>query len=397
MSGSQNEYIGRQDGSGNTSWYMTDRQGSVIGLTNASGTATDTIVYDGFGNITYNSASTVTGNIQFQGMYFDILVGQGFTNGRQDYNPADGRWMSEDPTGFGGGLTNWYDFTGNNPTNATDPSGLRTDSLDAANYTAILSDAKIALTKATPNISIRQALQNSGGRVGAFPRNALPDPVALVRVTTVLRGAQRVGDPLDVSCYELARAGNAADIARAEQFIDAQVAAVQAANNPQQVLNVNPGNSLTILAALNFAFAKKFTFQFDPRNSRVILYTPIPPQQDPPLIPAIPQQRRLPMGEEKKWKQEEIDWGQVAAAAGIIIIIAGSIIPNPGQPAFAAAAIGGVIWVSSQPSNAMAAQVGPGGNGMGQGAVLKVFIEVDGNGQRWMVLPDGTRRPWPPR
>ena len=39
---SQNVYLGRQDGSGNTSWYMTDDQGSVIGLTNGSGTATDT-------------------------------------------------------------------------------------------------------------------------------------------------------------------------------------------------------------------------------------------------------------------------------------------------------------------------------------------------------------------
>jgi RHS repeat-associated protein len=121
--GSQNGYLGRQDGSGNTSWYMTDRLGSVIGLTNGSGTATDTIVYDGFGNKTTESAPTVTGNIQFQGMFTDSATGQSFTNKRPTYNPMVGRWMTPDPSGFNGGV-NLYGAMGNDATNMTDPNGL---------------------------------------------------------------------------------------------------------------------------------------------------------------------------------------------------------------------------------------------------------------------------------
>src|SRR5437016_3358727 len=40
------------------------------------------------------------------------------------YDPTTGRWTSEDPTGFAGGDANLYRYVGNNPTNATDPSGL---------------------------------------------------------------------------------------------------------------------------------------------------------------------------------------------------------------------------------------------------------------------------------
>src|SRR5439155_11281477 len=37
--------------SGNAGWYLTDRQGSVVGLTNSSGALQGTISYGGFGNI----------------------------------------------------------------------------------------------------------------------------------------------------------------------------------------------------------------------------------------------------------------------------------------------------------------------------------------------------------
>ncbi|MGI9086904.1 MAG: RHS repeat-associated core domain-containing protein [Chthoniobacterales bacterium] len=42
------------------------------------------------------------------------------------YNPALGRFMSEDPIGFGGGDTNLFRYCGNDPVNFVDPSGLST-------------------------------------------------------------------------------------------------------------------------------------------------------------------------------------------------------------------------------------------------------------------------------
>ena len=39
------------------------------------------------------------------------------------YNPATGRFLSEDPLGFAGSGPNLYAYAGDSPTNATDPSG----------------------------------------------------------------------------------------------------------------------------------------------------------------------------------------------------------------------------------------------------------------------------------
>ncbi|QJW98446.1 RHS repeat-associated core domain-containing protein [Frigoriglobus tundricola] len=40
------------------------------------------------------------------------------------YDPSIGRWLTPDPTGFSAGDVDLYRFVGNNPVNATDPSGL---------------------------------------------------------------------------------------------------------------------------------------------------------------------------------------------------------------------------------------------------------------------------------
>jgi hypothetical protein len=41
------------------------------------------------------------------------------------FDPTVGRWLEEDPIGFEGGDANLYRFVGNDPTNFTDPSGLK--------------------------------------------------------------------------------------------------------------------------------------------------------------------------------------------------------------------------------------------------------------------------------
>lgn len=41
------------------------------------------------------------------------------------YDPAIGRFISEDPTGFGGGDVNLYAYVGGNPINGVDPNGLQ--------------------------------------------------------------------------------------------------------------------------------------------------------------------------------------------------------------------------------------------------------------------------------
>jgi len=47
-----------------------------------------------------------------------------YNNRARWYDPATGRFISEDPIGFAAGDANLYRYCGNSPTNATDPSGM---------------------------------------------------------------------------------------------------------------------------------------------------------------------------------------------------------------------------------------------------------------------------------
>ncbi|MFC2136429.1 RHS repeat-associated core domain-containing protein [Bacteroidota bacterium] len=48
---------------------------------------------------------------------------QGF--GARDYDAVTGRWTSKDPIGFGGGVSNLYEYCLNDPVNYLDPEGLQ--------------------------------------------------------------------------------------------------------------------------------------------------------------------------------------------------------------------------------------------------------------------------------
>ena len=48
-----------------------------------------------------------------------------YFNNARVYDPASGRWLSQDPMGFDAGDSNLYRYVNNRPTNATDPSGLQ--------------------------------------------------------------------------------------------------------------------------------------------------------------------------------------------------------------------------------------------------------------------------------
>ena len=62
------------------------------------------------------------------------------------YDPSIGRWLEEDPIGFGGSDTNLYRYVGNNPTDEVDPSGLLAGAGEVQ-YTAISISGLIASEK----------------------------------------------------------------------------------------------------------------------------------------------------------------------------------------------------------------------------------------------------------
>jgi RHS repeat-associated protein len=107
---------------GTPSYYEQDGLASVTSLSNSAGAVAQTYTYDNYGNVTA-STGTLVNPFQYTGREFDPETGLDYNRARY-YNPATGRFISEDPLGFGGGNPNVYAYVGNNPTNFLDPFGL---------------------------------------------------------------------------------------------------------------------------------------------------------------------------------------------------------------------------------------------------------------------------------
>jgi RHS repeat-associated protein len=110
----------RQTNSSNgTSYFLTDHLGSTVGLTDASGNLTESIGYDSFGNhvVSTNTRYTYTGRER------DPDTGLMYYRARF-YDPQVGRFLSEDPLGFGGGDINLYGYVWQSPLRSRDPLGL---------------------------------------------------------------------------------------------------------------------------------------------------------------------------------------------------------------------------------------------------------------------------------
>lgn len=105
-----------------TSYYHADALGSVTSLSNAAGSLAQTYTFDSFGKLTASSGS-LTNPFQYTGREFDQETSLYFYRTRY-YDPAAGRFISEDPIGFKGGI-DFYTYVTNRPVNLTDPTGLK--------------------------------------------------------------------------------------------------------------------------------------------------------------------------------------------------------------------------------------------------------------------------------
>ncbi len=107
--------------SGSTSYYQADALGSVTSLTSSTGSVANTYTYDSFGNVT-NSTGSLRNPFLFAGREYDNETSLYFNRARY-YNASTGRFISEDPIRFWGGV-NFYGYVFNSPANLFDPLGL---------------------------------------------------------------------------------------------------------------------------------------------------------------------------------------------------------------------------------------------------------------------------------
>src|SRR5262249_54087861 len=116
---------------GAVAWYLTDYQGSVMGLADNSGSMLDERSYDAFGNITSETEPSAGDRYGYAGRELDKETGLQNNRGRQ-LNTLDGYFTSEDPAGFGGGYSDLHVYVGNDSSNLTDPTGMSGESANGA-------------------------------------------------------------------------------------------------------------------------------------------------------------------------------------------------------------------------------------------------------------------------
>jgi RHS repeat-associated protein len=106
-------------------YFDFDATGSTAGITNYAGTYVNSYLYLPFGASLFSQQS-VGMEFQYSGALGSLQGGGGlYTMGVRQYTTSLGRFLEPDPSNLsGGGIA--FEFAGNNPINAADPTGLFT-------------------------------------------------------------------------------------------------------------------------------------------------------------------------------------------------------------------------------------------------------------------------------
>jgi RHS repeat-associated protein len=117
------ELVARYRPGEGTAWYLSDRLETIRDIANAVGNLVNSVDYDSFGKILAQTNPSAGDRFAFTGREFDSETELYYYRARY-YDANLGRFISQDPIGFGGEDSNLYRYVSNNPVNAIDPSGL---------------------------------------------------------------------------------------------------------------------------------------------------------------------------------------------------------------------------------------------------------------------------------
>jgi len=135
LSGLAIDEIYTRSSSTSTTGFLTDALGSTVALTDRSGAVTAHYTYEPYGATTKTGSEDTS--FQYTGRENDSSTNLYYYRARY-YLPQLGRFISQDPIGFLGGI-NSYAYVGSNPLWYTDPLGLAYATREAAARAALCS------------------------------------------------------------------------------------------------------------------------------------------------------------------------------------------------------------------------------------------------------------------
>ncbi|MFC2136431.1 RHS repeat-associated core domain-containing protein [Bacteroidota bacterium] len=116
------DYIIKGD---STYFVVSDHLGSIRLVVNSvTGNVVQEINYDAYGSMLFDS-NPGWQPFGYAGGLYDVHT-QLTRFGARDYDPSVGRWTNKDPIGFGGMVSNLYEYSKNDPINNLDISGHQT-------------------------------------------------------------------------------------------------------------------------------------------------------------------------------------------------------------------------------------------------------------------------------
>ncbi|HEX8584783.1 MAG TPA: RHS repeat-associated core domain-containing protein [Allosphingosinicella sp.] len=150
------------EGSGTTDrrFLHADERGSVVAVSDSTGTVTNVNIYDEYGK----PGSGNVGRFQYTGQKWITELGLYDYKARM-YDPKLGRFLQSDPIGYGDGM-NIYAYVGGDPINFTDPTGTQvgvTDIPPPAPEGEIVVNGKRLTRKAVEEILARLNESHNGG------------------------------------------------------------------------------------------------------------------------------------------------------------------------------------------------------------------------------------------
>ncbi|KAF0185432.1 MAG: RHS Repeat family [Hyphomonadaceae bacterium] len=133
------ERIAQVDANGAVTYVHTDKQNSVVALTNATGNAVSRRGYGEYGQTSATQMAETTHPFGYTGRRYEAELGLYYYRARW-YDPELGTFLETDPIGSLDYI-NLYSYVGLDPMGKTDPSGLQNydpvAQRDAALYTAL--------------------------------------------------------------------------------------------------------------------------------------------------------------------------------------------------------------------------------------------------------------------